>query len=251
MLSLKCNYIYSHFSYLPDLFPRQAPIVYVYPPFSHELLDPQGRVNEACLTNWNFQSSLTNVTISLLSKFEIRQSKQENPQNLNQIISGSEEDEISAKLTRDLNSKSIEELIYINFNQEEYIDEFTKDQRENNIRLFDEVSKLAETTENLKREYAEAKKVIDDYHQEYQKKEFDLSQVIEEKKKVDSNFSIENIIHEMKKDIEEKYEKPKKQLIADFFSKKINFDSFKEEFKKLNQDFHYHNIIKDKMNLYK
>ena len=186
----------------------------------------------------------------LLSKFEGRQGKSDNS-GISQIISGSEEDQVSAELTRDLNSKSIEELILINFNPEEYINEFTQKQRDINFALLEEVTKLADTTENLKREYAQTKAVIDGYKQEYEVREKELIEVIEQKKMIDGRFSVENLIQEMRKNLEDNYQKPKQQLIADFFSKKINFDTFKENFKELNQKYHYYNIIKDKMNLYK
>lgn len=236
---------------MTEAFPRQAPIIYVLPTFHHELLDQQGRVNDDCLRNWNIQSTLSNVTAILLAKFENRQNKPDNSQSFNQIINGNEDNEVLSKLTNDLAKKSIEELIYINFNQEEYIDEFTREQRENNLKLYEEVKGLAETTKNLKEEYEQTKKVIDDYIRDFQIKSNDLNIVLEEKKQLESKFSIENIINEMKKEIEEKCERPKKQIIADFFSKKINFETFKEEFKKVSQEFHYRSIIKDKMNIYK
>ena len=68
---------------------------------------------------------------------------------------------------------------------------------------------------------------------------------------LDSKFTVEKLIDEMRKYIDENFQKPRQKIINDFLSKKIDFESFKDSFKELSQKYHYYNIIKDKMNLYK
>jgi len=205
---------------------------------------------------WNFQSTLKNVTNIILAKLEGRggQSniRQDGQQGIHQIISSNQEDSvISAELMKDLNNKSLEELILINFNPDEYVYEFTNKQRNSNLTLLQEVNNLAETSEKLKSEYEQVKSVIDDYRHQYEEKEKELRDVYGQKQILDSKFTVEKLIDEMKKNIEENYQKPRQKLINDFLSKKIDFESFKESFKDLSQKYHYYNIIKDKMNLYK
>lgn len=234
----------------------EAPIVYVIPKFNHENLDQNGRVIDDCVRIWNFNSSLKNVAGTLLNKFEGKSKQQFNDQSggLNQIINNSnsqEDDLISAELTKDLNSRSIEELILINFNPDDYVYEFTQKQRNSNLTLLQEVNNLSETTEKLKAQYEDVKNVIDEYRHQYEDKERELKEVYNQKQVLDSKFTVEKLIEEMRKYIDENYQKPRQKLINEFLSKKIDFDTFKENFKELSMKFHYYSIIKDKMNLYK
>ena len=48
------------------------------------------------------------------------------------MINNPEDQVLIKEITDDLNKKSIDELIYLNFNPEHYINEFTKKQRETN-----------------------------------------------------------------------------------------------------------------------
>jgi hypothetical protein len=255
---IKHFFTHNIFRYLPELFPRQPPIVYVSPAFPHEILDQSGRVIDDSLKMWNFQSTLKNVTTLLLNKLEGKSgsgssiSRQENPQiGINQIISNQEDEQLMSELTKDLNSRSIEELILINFNPDDYIYEFTQKQRNSNIQLLQEVTNLSDTSEKLKAEYEEIKAVIDEYRHQYEEKEKELKEVYSQKQLLDNKFTVEKLIEEMKKYNEENFGKPRQKLINDFLSKKIDFETFKESFKELSQKYHYYSIIKDKMNLYK
>jgi hypothetical protein len=203
---------------------------------------------------WNFSSSLKNVAGILLAKLEGKQIISNKPQydGINQIISNNQDDDIiSAELTKDLNNKSIEELILINFNPDDYVYEFTQKQRNNNLNLLQEVNTLSETAEKLKSQYDEIKNVIDEYRIQYEEKENELRDVYSQKQLLDSKFTVEKLIEEMKKSIDDNYQKPRQKLINEFLSKKIDFETFKENFKDLSMKYHYYSIIKDKMNLYK
>ena len=53
------------------------------------------------------------------------------------------EDEISNELVKDLNSKSLEELILIYYNEEDYVYEFTNKLREANLKTIQEIDNLS------------------------------------------------------------------------------------------------------------
>jgi hypothetical protein len=197
---------------------------------------------------------LKNTAAILLAKFEGKQYIKQNfpDSGMNQVIpSSQEDDQITAELMKDLNSKSIEELILINFNQDDYVYEFTQKQRNNNVALLQEVTALSETADKLKSEYEEIKTVINEYRFQYEEKEKELRELYNQKQILDGQFTIEKLIEEMKKNIDENYQKPKQKLINEFLSKKIDFETFKENFKQLSMGYHYYSLIKDKMNLYK
>ena len=197
---------------------------------------------------------MKNTTAILLAKFESKQIIKMNvpDSGINQIIPPSQEDDqIAAELIKDLNNKSIEELILINFNQDDYIFEFTQKLRNSNIDLLQDVSVLSHNAEKLKSEYEEIKTVINEYKFQYELKEKELRELFNQKQILDGQFTIEKLIEEMKKNIEENYQKPRQKLINEFLSKKIDFETFKDNFKQLSMGFHYNSLIKDKMNLYK
>lgn len=236
--------------YLPELFPRQPPLVVVVPPFQNEIITQNGTINEDSLKMWNFNSSLKNTVSIILSKLEGK-SKIESGQNLTQLISSGEEDQLMTDLVKDLNSKTIEELILINFNPEEYVYDLTQKQRNCNLALLQEVNLLSDQADKLKMDSEDIRKVIDENKQIYDEKEKELREVYAQKQLLDSKFTVEKLIEEMKTNIDENYQKPRQKLINDFINKRIDFESFKQSFKELSQKYHYYNIIKDKMNLYK
>jgi len=162
-----------------------------------------------------------------------------------------EEDSVVNELMKDLSNKSIEELIYINFNQDEYIFDFAKKQRERNQQLFQEVTELSNITESLKNEYESMKTSISDFKTKYEESEKELRELYNQKEIIDGKFTVEALIEEMKKNIDENYQKPRQKLVNEFNNKLIDFDKFKENFKDLSMKYHYHNIIKEKLNLYK
>jgi len=172
-------------------------------------------------------------------------------QNQNQISSRQEEENITNELVKDLSNKSIEELIYINFNQEEYINDYTSKLREKNMQLFEEVTEISNETENLKAEYENVKCEILEFRNKYEESENELHELYNQKQIVEGRFTVEALIEEMRKHIDENYQKPRQKLVSEFNSKQIDFEAFKEGFKELSTKYHYHNIIKEKLNLYK
>lgn len=229
----------------------------VTPKFPHEIIDTYGNVQDDTLRLWNINSTLKNAVGTILSKLERGTNSNFNRTNTNvdhgtnSIIPQQDEDGISAELMKDLNNKTIEELILINYNPEDYVFQFTQNQRNNNSNLLQEVSQLSETYESKRVQYEEIKRSIEECRKQYEEKESELKEIYNQKQIIDNNFTVEKLISVMKQFIEDKYQKPRQKITNEFLTKKINFETFQENFKDLSMKFHYYNLIKDKLNLYK
>ena len=73
----------------------------------------------------------------------------------------------------------------------------------------------------------------------------------QQKQNIESNVTVEKLIQELGNYIQQNFYQPKEQLVKDFLNKKIDFETFKNQFKDLSLKFHYYSIIKDKLNLCK
>ena len=62
-------------------------------------------------------------------------------------------------------------------------------------------------------------------------------------KKLESEYSKDKIINQLNQEIEEKYNRPKHQLINDLANKKINFDQYIEQFKLYGMKYNYYKLI--------
>ena len=151
----------------------------------------------------------------------------------------------------DLNKKSLEELIYINFNPEHYVNEFTSDGRKANENLLNEVKELNRQYEEKKSQYESIKSNIENCKAQYEQKENELKNLYQQKQNIESNVTVEKLIQELGNYIQQNFYQPKEQLVKDFLNKKIDFETFKNQFKDLSLKFHYYSIIKDKLNLCK
>ena len=161
------------------------------------------------------------------------------------------EQQIIQNLKDDLKSKSIEELIYLNFNPSFYIEKSTQALREENEKLLGDLNELNKTYQTNKLQYDNIISMLNDYKQQYSIKEKELYQLIEEKKKIESQLTVEGLQNTLKAHIDHKYAKPKQQLINNFLSSKVSLNEFIDQFKELNQNYHYYSILKDKLNLLK
>ncbi len=162
-----------------------------------------------------------------------------------------DEQKILKDLAEDLNKKSIEELIYINFNPEHYVNEYTKDSRNMNEALLNEVKNLNNQYEAKKSQYENIKNNIEKCKNQYEEKEKELKNLYGQKQNLESQVTVDKLIYELKNYIDENFQKPRQKIIQDFMSKKIDFETFKDQFKDLTLKYHYYTIIKDKLNLCK
>ncbi|MCQ2819195.1 MAG: hypothetical protein MJ252_18175 [archaeon] len=243
--------------YLTQNFPYERPICQVKPPFQNEIVDSTGRINDPLLFNWNFNTSnLKNTIKEILNKLELRGNKSygvPSPAQLGSGYSNSNDDQLLTRdLSTELNKKSIEELIYINFNPEHFIYEFTEPMRKANEKLLDEVKELNNQFEMKKNQYEMIKGNVENCRRSYEEKERMLRDIYAQKTQMDNSMTVDKLIEEINKYINENFQKPRQKLLNDFMSKKIeNFDEFKEKYKELSMKFHYYSIIRDKLNLCK
>jgi len=167
------------------------------------------------------------------------------------MIMNNDDKALMKDIADDLNKKSLEELIYINFNPEHYVNEFTSDGRKANENLLNEVKELNKQYEEKKAQYESIKSNIENCKAQYEQKENELKNLYQQKQNIESNVTVEKLIQELGNYIQQNFQQPKQQLINDFMSKKIDFETFKNQFKDLSLKFHYYSIIKDKLNLCK
>ena len=158
------------------------------------------------------------------------------------------EQTIINNLKDDLKSKSIEELIYLNFNPSFYVEKSTQGLREQNEKLLLELNELNKTYQTNKLQYDNIKKMLDDYKAQYSSKEQELMRLKSQKEAIDGQITPEGLQNALKSFIDMNYYKPKQQLTNDFLSGKVSLSDFEDKFKNLNQNYHYYSIIKDKLN---
>ncbi len=158
---------------------------------------------------------------------------------------------IIKNLKDDLKSKSIEELIYLNFNPSFYVEKSTQSLREQNEKLLSELNNINKDYQTNKLQYDNVMNMLDDYKKQYLMKEQELYSLMEQKKRIDGQVTVDGLQNALKSFIDINYYKPKQQLTNDFLSGKVNLNEFTEKFKNLNQNYHYYSIVKDKLNLYK
>ena len=151
-------------------------------------------------------------------------------------------------LKDDLKSKSIEELIYLNFNPSFYVEKSTQGLREQNEKLLLELNELNKTYQTNKLQYDNIKKMLDDYKAQYSTKEEELMRLKSQKEAIDGQITPEGLQNALKSFIDMNYYRPKQQLTNDFLSGKVSLSDFEDRFKNLNQNYHYYSIVKDKLN---
>ena len=96
--------------------------------------------------------------------------------------------QIIQNLKEDLKTKSIEELIYLNFNPSFYIEKSTQSLRQENEKLLSELNELNKTYQTNKLQYDNIINMLNDYKQKYGVKEKELYQLIDEKKKIKNYY---------------------------------------------------------------
>lgn len=162
-----------------------------------------------------------------------------------------DDQQITSKLQDDLNSKSIDELIFINANPLSYVEESTKSLRDQNEILLNEVNILNEQYMKNRSDCKEIENIIQGVKDQYSIKQNELKGVYQQKQMIDNMFTVESLKSNIKNHVENNLQRPKQKLINDFTSKKITYDEFIKQFKELSMNYHYASMIKDKLNLCK
>ena len=131
-------------------------------------------------------------------------------------------------IKKDMNDKTLEELLSINDNVENYVNNYVK-QEENEI-------------ENLKKEI-NVQMNINQLKNTIEQKQKEIQFLLAEKKKLENEYSKDKIIYQLNEEIEEKYNKPKHQLINDLAKGKINFEEYIQKFKLYGMKYNYYILL--------
>ena len=150
-------------------------------------------------------------------------------------------------LENDLSKKTFEELIYIYYNQEHYISNFTQNGRLKNHELLQEVKKLNEEYENKKMRYNNLKNDSEKLLGQFESKIQELKNKGQSNTNMKNSYNIDNLINDMESYIQNKLKTPKDQLIKDFVNKNIEQKDFEEKFKKLSYEYHYYSLILEQL----
>ena len=150
-------------------------------------------------------------------------------------------------LENDLSKKTFEELIYIYYNQEHYISNFTQNGRLKNHEFLQEVKKLNEEYENKKTRYNNLKNDSEKLLGQFESKIQEIKNKGQSNTNMKNSYNIDNLINDMESYIQNKLKTPKDQLIKDFVNKNIEEKDFEEKFKKLSYEFHYYSLILEQL----
>ena len=157
------------------------------------------------------------------------------------------QDSLMMDLENDLSKKTFEELIYIYYNQEHYISNFTQNGRLKNHELLQEVKKLNEEYEHKKTRYNNLKNDSEKILGQFESKIQELKNKGKSNSNMKNSYNNDNLINDMESYIKSKLKIPKEQLIKDFLNKNIEQKDFEEKIKKISYDFHYYNLILEQL----
>ena len=162
-------------------------------------------------------------------------------------MNNNNQDSLMMDLENDLSKKTFEELIYIYYNQEHYVSNFTQNGRLKNHELLMEVKKLNEEYENKKVRYNNLKNDSERLLSQFESKIQELRNRGQSNSNVKNSYGLDNLIYDMENYIQNKLKIPKEQLIKDYVNKNIEQKDFEEKFKKMSYDFHYYNLILEQL----
>ena len=160
-------------------------------------------------------------------------------------------DSLMIDLEKDLSNKTFEELVYIYYNQEHYVSNFTQNGRLKNQELLQEVKKLNDEYENKKAKYNSLKNDAERLLHQFENKELELKTGSQSNIDFKNTYNLDNLIKDMENYIQTKLKMPKEKLIRDFMNKAITQSEFEEKFKKMSSDYHYYNVILEKLYQFK
>ena len=162
-------------------------------------------------------------------------------------MNNNNQDSLMMDLENDLSKKTFEELIYIYYNQEHYVSNFTQNGRLKNQELLMEVKKLNEEYENKKVRYNNLKNDSEKLLGQFEEKIQELRNRGQSNSNVKNNYNLDNLIYDMENYIQNKLKNPKEQLIKDFVNKNIEEKDFEEKFKKISHEYHYYTLILEQL----
>ena len=194
----------------------------------------------------NHQSNLVENNINLS---EINFNNIERDPFYKELLS---EDNIKANLEQELKNKSLDQLILIYNNQDEFLEKLAYGSKVENISLIQEVSKLQEETMYLDSEIMKIQNSLSEKVSQYQVLENQLIDLESSKQKITDKYSNDGIIKNLNEMIDNKYSKERQALVSQLFTNKSIeseeiFEKFVGEFKEISKPYHIYSIIRDKL----
>lgn len=276
--------------YIPDNFPFSAPLAYVSPKVEIPgYVDDMGRVRDSSLQYWNVNSTLCNSIRNILIRLEvgseslnpktqfqsignvgIQSNSSNNSSNkqttgkqevkdinvTNLYVKNSDQNSSFSKkgesqlLSNELNGKSIDELVYIYLNQEDFVNEFMSKYKEGLKSLKGEVGKLHDQCLEKKKRYDNEMTNINGSINEFNQYKDELKGVYFEKIKIDTKYTIDSLLEKINEDLN-RTNNERQKIISDFISKKMSFYEMIELFKKPSIKIHELNMTKEKLYQFK
>ena len=160
-------------------------------------------------------------------------------------------DSLMMDLENDLSKKNFEELVYIYYNPEHYVSNFTQKGRLANQELLLEVKKLNDEYECKKEKYNNLKNEAEKLLSQFEMKEQELKSGSQSNVDFKNMYNLDNLIKDLENYIQTQLKAPKDKLIKEFMNKSINQKDFEEKFKKMSSEYHYYNLILEKLYLFK
>lgn len=162
------------------------------------------------------------------------------------------EDNIKANLEQELKNKSLDQLILIYNNQDEFLEKLAYSSKLENITLIEEVSKLQNETNYLDSEIAKIQNTLSDKISQYQNFENQLIELESSKQKITDKYSNDGIIKNLNEMIDNKYSKERQALVSQLFANKSIeneeiFENFVREYKEVSKSYHIYSILRDKI----
>ena len=124
-------------------------------------------------------------------------------------------------IQNDLSNKTFEELVYIYYNQEHYVSDFTQAGRLKNQELLNEVKKLNNLYEDKKAKYNNLKADVEKLLYQLESKEQELKSGSNSNYNYRSSYNLDTLIKDIESYMQMKLKGPKDQLIKSFMNKGI------------------------------
>lgn len=158
---------------------------------------------------------------------------------------------IKSKMTlieNDLKGKSIDDLLYIYFNTEKYAFGFLKEEKSANESLMQNLNNELSEIENNKKEFQNYIQEIEKFKSMIEEKEKNITNLLNEKRQLEQKNNKQHIVQVLNNEIEEKYKRPKQQLLNDLMNKKLTFEEYTENFKELGKNYYYYSLLLKEIN---
>ncbi|MCQ2817227.1 MAG: hypothetical protein MJ252_08185 [archaeon] len=142
--------------------------------------------------------------------------------------------DVSKKIEADLESKDLKDLLYIYYNKNEYLSKYLAPLKNNNDSLMQQLENKNKELQSLKTENSELRSALESL-------QYEMSTMINDSRGLmtGNREQILQNINEISKENLGYFKTEKDNLFKKFSNKEIDYNLFKEEYKKLNDQYNY------------